>query len=297
MSEPWSPHRMETLSLSPWTVHAVADAYFRADGGLAFSMVPRLLWEKEAAPASDGRVPLRIGALLIEGAGARIVVDTGVGERGVSRNIRGFFGELSEGGGLFRALDELGWKPDSVTHVILTHLHVDHAGGLTDAAGRIRFPEARIVMTRRELAYAADPHPLRKPVFDHRLAAILPGVERLDAVGAMATEILPGVDVFTLGGHTPGLLGVRVRGTESTLFLPGDLIPTRAHLRPRWVLSYDQDPALVYEQRRRFVARAMALNWIVHFCHDPRVWFGRVKPGGEVEAVEVAGRGEARAGA
>jgi glyoxylase-like metal-dependent hydrolase (beta-lactamase superfamily II) len=293
MNGPWSPHLVETIRFEPWTAHHVTDAHFRSDGGVAFSMVPRTLWEKEATVLDNHRIPLRVGVLLLERPGVRIVVDTGLGGQGVARNISGFFGSLTAGGGLGRALDLLGWEPDSVTHVVVTHLHVDHAGGLFDPGDRPIFSRARLIVSSRELTYALDPHPLRGPVYDSRAARLLAGSERLDPIGPLPSEFLPDLEVFEFGGHSPGQLGLIVRGAAERLLVPGDVVPTRAHRRPRWVLSYDQDPSLVYELRRRLGHRAMALGWIVHFGHDPAVAFGRLRPGSSVEALPVEGRGRA----
>jgi glyoxylase-like metal-dependent hydrolase (beta-lactamase superfamily II) len=287
----WSPNLVDTLVMDPWTIHAVADARFVADGGVAFSMVPRSLWERETKVIEGNSIPLRVGVLLLERPGVRAVVDTGVGDEGVPRNISGFFGGLSAIGGLDRALRLLGWERDSVTHCILTHLHVDHAGGLFAQDETPRFPNASVIVSARELRYAMDPHPLRGPVYDSRAARLLAASDKLVPLGHLPEQILPGVDVRLLGGHSPGQLGIVIHGAEKSLLIPGDVLPTRAHRRPRWVLSYDQDPSRVYEVRRSLGHRAMALGWLVHFGHDPTVAFGRIRPGGEVEVVAVEGRG------
>ena len=63
----WSESLIESIDLTPWRVHAVADARFRADGGVAFSMVPRTLWEREtivAALAETGGALARTAELL-----------------------------------------------------------------------------------------------------------------------------------------------------------------------------------------------------------------------------------------
>jgi len=287
----WSPHLIETLDLDPWTLHAVADARFQADGGVAFSMVPRSLWEREVQVIEGDSIPLRVGVLLLERPGIRLVIDTGFGAPAVPRNISGFFGGLSATGGLDRALDLLGWEAGSITHLILTHLHVDHAGGVFTQQNRPRFPVADVIVSARELSYALDPHPLRGPVYDGRAARLLASSDRLRTVGHLPELILPGVEVRLLGGHSPGQLGVVIHGASQSLLVPGDVLPTRAHRRPRWVLSYDQDPSRVYEIRRSLVQRARALSWLVHFGHDPLVAFGRVRPGGDVEVVPTTGRG------
>ncbi|TPW10273.1 MAG: beta-lactamase domain-containing protein [bacterium] len=296
MNRSWSAHLIESFALEPWTVHAVQDARFRADGGVAFSMVPRSLWEREVQAVDGNSIPLRVGVLLLERPGVRLVIDTGFGAEAVPRNISGFFGGLSATQGLDRALETLAWDPDSVTHLLLTHLHVDHAGGSFTPEGAPRFPRASVTVATRELEYALDPHPLRGPVYDGRAARLLAASERLQPIGHLPEMILPDVEVRLLGGHSPGQLAVIIHGASRSLLVPGDVLPTRAHRRPRWVLSYDQDPSQVYDVRRSLVRRARALGWLVHFGHDPLVPFGRILPGGDVETVPIIGQGLAAGG-
>jgi glyoxylase-like metal-dependent hydrolase (beta-lactamase superfamily II) len=295
MDELWSPHLIESITFGPWQVHAVADARFRADGGVAFSMVPRTLWEREMPAAADHTIPLRVGVLLLERGSERIVIDTGLGLGRVGRYVRGFFGDLSHTGGLSRALSLLGWAPDSISELVMTHLHVDHAGGLFDESGAGLFPAARITLARKELAYALNPHPLRGPVYDTRAAQLLSLRSDVTLVDDLPREVSDGLEVRVLGGHTPGHLAAFVRAGNETLVHAGDIIPTRAHRRSRWVLSYDQSPTTVYEQRRRLTRRGIAEGWLFYFGHDPRIAFGRIHPGGEVEEIRVEGRGRASA--
>jgi len=280
--------------MEPWTIHAVSDAHFQADGGVAFSMVPPSLWRREVQAMEGGNsIPLRVGVLLLERPGIRLVIDTGFGTPAVPRNISGFFGGLSATRGLDRALELLGWEADSITHLVLTHLHVDHAGGAFTEKDRPRFPAATMLVSARELSYALDPHPLRGPVYDSRVARLLAASDQLRVVGHLPEMVLPGVDVRLLGGHSPGQLGLTIHGDSEVLLVPGDVMPTRAHCRPRWVLSYDQDPSQVYDMRRSLSQRARTLQWMVHFGHDPVAPFGRIRAGQAVEVVPTVGRGMA----
>lgn len=77
-----------------------------------------------------------------------ILVDTGSGPSPT------FFGTA---GKLIANLATLGVEPKHVTHVLLTHGHFDHVGGLVDAAGKAAFPNAKITISRREVEYWSQP--------------------------------------------------------------------------------------------------------------------------------------------
>lgn len=119
------------------------------------------------------------------------------------------------------ALAPLGLKPASIDHVIVTHLHYDHAGGLH------LFPNAHIHMQAAEMAFATGPcmcHPTLKFPFtaDHVCEAI----RRLYA-GKLTfyegdAEIREGVTVHHVGGHSRGLQFVRVRTAVGWLVLASD---------------------------------------------------------------------------
>lgn len=201
---------------------------------------PRQLSARGPAPArlaatlSDRRwtEPLPIHAWLIEHPEGLILVDTGetaqVAEPGYLPAWQVYF-ELAvrarvapedEIGPRLRAL---GFDPDDVRWVVLTHLHSDHAGGVG------HFPRSEILVTRREHANAQGllgklrgflPH--RWPAwFDPRLVELdespygpFPASHRLTAAGDVVLVPTP--------GHTPGHVSVVVETGSESLFLAGD---------------------------------------------------------------------------
>ena len=101
------------------------------------------------------------------------------------------------------------------------------------------------------------------------------------------TEVVPGVEVRVTKGHTEHHRSVVVRGSERTLVYPGDLIPTRHHLRPYWIMSYDMFPFDTFQQKRKLCDEAAAEDWILAWDHDPDQVFSTLsspKPG-QFEAV------------
>ena len=119
-------------------------------------------------------------------------------------------------------LAALGIAPSDVGHVVLTHLHYDHTG--TAAA----FPAARYVVQRRELEYWTGPWARRiareRWLVDDRDVAHLVAARaagRVELVDGDA-EIVPGLSVHLVGGHTAGMQVVRARTAAGDVVLASD---------------------------------------------------------------------------
>ncbi|MEM6677947.1 MAG: N-acyl homoserine lactonase family protein, partial [Pseudomonadota bacterium] len=123
-----------------------------------------------------------------------------------------------------------GVAPESVTTVIVTHLHYDHAGGLD------RFPNARFHLQAAEMAFATGPcmcaPALRHPFTGAHVARM---VEHLFSGRVVFHEgdggVLPGIEVIALGGHSKGLQGVRVMTATGPVMLASDA----AHYYENWI--------------------------------------------------------------
>jgi glyoxylase-like metal-dependent hydrolase (beta-lactamase superfamily II) len=94
----------------------------------------------------------------------------------------------------------------------------------------------------------------------------LPGVEI-----QTAAEIVPGVWVEQLAGHTETMLAVHVESGGEHACYVSDLMPTSKHLDPTWVMGFDLDPLRVIEERKKFLRPAIESEWLVMFTHDHHV--------------------------
>jgi glyoxylase-like metal-dependent hydrolase (beta-lactamase superfamily II) len=151
----------------------------------------------------EGAVPMDYYVWMARNAEHTVVIDTGFDEATAKRRKRQFLCAPGEG------LRMLGVDCAVVKHVVITHLHYDHAGNLR------LFPEAQFHLQDAEMAFATGRH-MAHPFFSHAydLEAVLTMV-RL-TYGARVrfhsgdAEILPGISVHHIGGHTLGLQVVRV---------------------------------------------------------------------------------------
>ena len=115
------------MRLGGFELKAVDSGHFRLDGGAMFGVVPRVLWEKTDPADENNRISMQMRAL------------TKLSEK-MLRNYQIECLPFRE------AVENHGIDPDSITDVIATHLHFDHAGGYTyyGDKGEIKlsFPDA-----------------------------------------------------------------------------------------------------------------------------------------------------------
>ncbi len=193
-----------------WTVIAarygtlettLADAYYR--------------WPAYGDP--DGPARLDYYFWIVRSGAETILVDTGFDPAVGARRGRTCLIEPAE------AMERLGVTPDTVSRVMLTHLHYDHTGNLD------RFPDAELLVPAVELDFWLGPMGRRGQFADHveeadldlLRAAVDDGrVRRL--VGG--EEIADGVHAMHLGGHSPGQMALAVFGTGAGVVLASDAV-------------------------------------------------------------------------
>jgi N-acyl homoserine lactone hydrolase len=156
---------------------------------------------------------------VIEGGESPIVVDTGAD---VTRawDLHRIRMEQTEAETPDVALRSVGIDPDDVRLVVNTHLHWDHS------SNNHLFPNARVIVQRRELEYACRPVPWHRVHFEVRpevAAAWRSGEAQLSPIDG-DTEIAPGVTAVTLPGHTPGSQGVLVDTGSGRYLIAGDCL-------------------------------------------------------------------------
>ncbi|HEY3872020.1 MAG TPA: MBL fold metallo-hydrolase [Actinocrinis sp.] len=136
------------------------------------------------------------------------------------------------------ALGGLGVGPDDLATIVVTHVHLDHAGGVGDLAAA--YPRARIVVQDSGARHLADPSRLMasaRRVFgtqmDELFGELLPtAAERIDAIGVVGAVDLGGGRRLE-AHHTPGharhhlglvdsVTGDLYVGDASGLYIPPD---------------------------------------------------------------------------
>ncbi|HEV8534792.1 MAG TPA: MBL fold metallo-hydrolase [Candidatus Limnocylindria bacterium] len=263
------------MRVGRFDVRIFSDGVFRLDGGAMFGIVPKVLWEKQKPADDRNRVSMDMNCLLIRDVDHIVVVETGAGPKLTAKQ-KEIFGI----GGPPRLLDELGAlgvRPDEVTLVINTHLHFDHSGGNTYREGeRIvpTFRRASYVFQRLEWEDATAPNERTRGSYLPDDYAPLEAAGKLELVDE-SVEILPGIRLDRVQGHTRGTQTVRVSDRGETLFFSSDFMPDRHHMPLPWIPAFDLFPLDTLAAKKLILKRAIDERWTVGFTHDvPR--FGRI---------------------
>jgi glyoxylase-like metal-dependent hydrolase (beta-lactamase superfamily II) len=274
------------MKLGKFNIHAISDGTFMLDGGQMFGVVPKVIWEKKIPADARNRIRMSLTCLVIQTGQQNILVETGIGDKFDAKYLE-IYG-VDHFMSLPSELKKLQLEPEDVDIVINTHLHFDHCGWNTRRQdGRLlpTFSQARYLVQRGEWEHAQHPTERDRASYVGEFFAAAEGqTDLLDG----DTEIVPGVRVEVVSGHTKNLQCVRVESEGNTAFFISDLVPTSAHLPYPWIMSFDLFPLETLENKKRLLPELAAQEALVIFPHDPCVpWARLVEIDGKIAARPV----------
>lgn len=259
------------MRAGPWAARTLSTGRFRLDGGSMFGNVPRVLWEREHTPDASHRIDLELRVVVLEGDGRTVLVDTGCGNLWSEKEQGLYDVDAPAVPGVVGALREAGFEPEAITDVVLTHLHFDHAGGVTcradDGSPKPTFPHARHHLQRANLETAREPNDRERKSYLRRHWE--PMLELDLVLHEGPAEVLPGLFVEPTAGHTEGLQTVRAGEGADAVVFPADVIPLATHVRLPWTMGYDLCPRTLMDEKRRLLTRAAEHGWTLVLEHDP----------------------------
>lgn len=209
---------------------------FRLDGGSMFGLIPRSVWSRTVPTDEKGRITVQHNCLLLEGGGKRVLIECGTGDK-LDTKSRDLFALQDRT--VLDALREAACDPKDIDGVVCTHLHFDHAGGLTrlakpgetpdwrgpaggmagareDHGVKLNFPNARLFTQRREWEDAlANRSVMTRTYFTDHLHPWKERVVLLDSPRPFASGSIPDRDARPIGDalqrstELPGLPGIR----------------------------------------------------------------------------------------
>jgi glyoxylase-like metal-dependent hydrolase (beta-lactamase superfamily II) len=263
--------------------HLVSDGTVWVDGGGAFGLVPRSVWEN-IYPHDDGNlVPLAQTCLLIRSEGKTILVDTGQGEKAREKA-----GDAPDprihAGLLLESLSRLGVGAEDIDIVINTHLHADHCSGntvLRDGQRVPAFPNARYVIQRIEWADAMYPNERTRATYRRENYQPLQEAGCLEIISG-DTHITSQVSTAVTRGHSRGHQVVVIEsGGEWAVFV-GDMTTIRHQFeRLAWVSGYDAEPLESVETKRYWQQWALEKDALILFQHDAEMSMAKLRRDGK----------------
>lgn len=257
------------MKIGRFTIEQLSEGHFRMFSDGSYQKMEQIQ-QPELTEADKYTQTVGIDPILISDGDHHILLDTGLG-----------WG-LDAGSGYKKVsnvktnLDIFGLRPEDITHVILTHLHFDHAAGSTynngDNKTTATFPNATYYIQKREWDYALaqiqKPQVLKGGNYKldelYRLAAD----KQLTFLDTNLQEPIRGIKILWSGGHTPGHQIVKITDDGESAYFLGDLLPSEHHLNHYAMRQFDAEPLQAKKVKIQLLRKAFEEEAYLLFYHS-----------------------------
>lgn len=270
------------MQLGDFTIDWVSDGRFWLDGGAMFGAVPKVLWQKKVSSDERNRIEMGLNAILISTPDGHVLLDTGLGNK-LGPKQRDMFNQ-TQPPTLVESLAARGLAPSDIKHVVLSHCDFDHLGGAVtrqeDGSLVPTFPEATVHI------HATEWHDLTHPSARAKGTYLAENWQALEAAGVVKLHaedgtVVPGVRMLHTGGHTRGHVVIEAESRGQGAVYMGDLMPTRHHLNPLWVMAYDNYPTESIARREQWLSTLVERGWWLLYYHDISLGAGKYDAQGQ----------------
>lgn len=204
-----------------------------------------------------GSLLVEIQPFLVQLNGLNILFDTGLGFKLPDGTLQ-----------LHKNLLDHGISPNDIHQVILSHLHKDHAGGISyiNELGihTLSFPNAMYYVSQLEFEYALQKGPSSYILEDFALLNNSHQVEWLSTKGKIGEAIIYEED----GGHCPHHTSFLLQANNESVFYGGDVVPQLKQLKIKYIAKYDYDGKRSMELRQAYAQKGQEAKWKFLFYHD-----------------------------
>ena len=254
-------------------IHPLNTGNFQLDGGAMFGVVPKSLWQRTNPADNNNMCNWSMRSMLIEDGDRLILIDTGIGDKQSEKFFSYYY--LFGNDSLIGNLKELGFSPDDVTDVILTHLHFDHCGGAIERnkEGNFRpvFKNATYWNSQEHWDWAVNPNPREKASF---LSENILPIQESGQLQFLAKENgilfpeIPQISFHFFDGHTESQMIPHISYKGETIVFMADLLPSVGHIPLPYVMGYDTRPLITLSEKEKFLHTAATENYILFLEHD-----------------------------
>ena len=250
-------------------LYKIETGTFQVDGGAAFGVVPKRVWQKRYPCNDDNFVRLAMRCLLIETGDKLILIDSGTGDKQLEYlKYYDFVGVIS----FETELNKLGFSCSQITDVVYTHLHFDHCGGSTrynsdKTSIELTFPNATHWVGESQWKNFLNPN-IREG--DSYFPENIQPIQEAGKLKMVSENqwLCPDVELRLFNGHTVGQLVSYIHSDEKTYVYVGDVIPLTACLPVAWISAYDTYPITAMEEKKALLDEAAEKKQILFFEHD-----------------------------
>ena len=268
-------------NIGEWKVIVLETGDFRLDGGAMMGSVPKVLWEQTNPADELNRINLSLRCLLLDNGSKRVLIETGMGNK-FNDKFKSMLAIKQPSNPLSDTLGKHGYIPESITDVILTHLHFDHSGGALNCNENEvlvpAFTNAKYHVSESNWKLGVAPNPRDRASYLNENYLPLKDAGVLNLI-ADNSEILSGISSYIVNGHTTGQQLIKVESEGEVLVFCSDLIPLRSHLKLPWIMGYDLNALLSLKEKTKFLQEAVDGDWWLFFYHDPKTIAVKIEKG------------------
>src|ERR1700722_18863531 len=262
-------------------VQGISDGILKTSLDLVIGM-ERAVVDALVGGTDNGSLYIPVNNFLIRRGGKTIMIDAGAGN-----TMQPTLGKLPDN------LRAAGVEPGAVTHIVMTHLHPDHANGLVDDAGNPHYPNAEIVVHETEADFWMAPDragDLDKVKANRARTKInlKPYLDRIHRV--RGSEDYLGFVPVLAPGHTPGHTCWVLSAPGGSFMALGDVVHVSAIQisHPDAGMIYDLDKEQAVRSRKRILDMAATAPLAPPGAHVNAPGFGYVRRKGAAFAFEPA---------
>lgn len=248
----------------------VTAEWWKMDGGACFGVVPKTIWSKYIQADENNLIPITSRCLLADTGDRVVLVDTGMGNK-QSEKFFGYY-HLFGGHSLKKSLADIGYSPEQITDVIITHLHFDHVGGALEwgpdgKTPQAVFPHATYHCTKTQYDWAMSPNPQEKASYFRENFVPLHENGQLNFVFEEG-PLCQGINLEIKNGHTRGQIIPSFDYQGYKLYFMADFIASVPNIPINYLPAFDIDPLCSMQEKEVFLQRMMQENHILFFQHD-----------------------------
>lgn len=258
---------MNTLKFQDMTITWLESTSTLNDAGTMFGPVPKAVWSKKYPNNQDNQMNSVEDPILIQYKKKNYLIDAGFETSKFDEKAWRNTGVQNETR-LADSLFQLGLTPADIDVILMTHMHNDHASGLTRATEvgyESVFSNATIYMTEIEWDEVRSPNARTKGTY---LKENWEPIKDQVKVFSEQIEIVPGIQMIHTGGHSNGLALVKLTQEDEVLLHLSDLMLTVASMNPVWVSSYDDYPMDSINAKQKWLPEAFEKGYKLIFYHD-----------------------------
>lgn len=259
--------QMEKLQVGKATLTWLNGGVNYLDGGAMFGVVPKALWSRKYPVNEHNQIELRTDPILLQLEGKNYLIDTGIGNGKLTDKQRRNFGVLEESS-VEISLSKMGLTLDDIDVVLMTHLHFDHACGLTHLVGdkyESVFPNATIITS--DVEWEEMTHPNIRSVHTYwkmNWEAIQHQVQTFQGEIALTKQL----KMIHTGGHSDGhAILVYEDGADCFVHM-ADIMATNGHQNKLWAMAYDDYPVTSVHEKEKWMAFGYERHAWYTFYHD-----------------------------